>query len=294
MSGAPPRVTRSARRDRHVASRRGVTIAKMNEPTPATIAASPREGEVVLMVDQVPTTSANRRTIGAVSRWLVLLHVFSAFWFVSGLVGTDVTLVAARRRTDIRSVKTLTEAAGIFDRFAVVPGPPVAVALGLLAMWGQGRSPFEDGNWWLTAALLLFASLVVLPPTLWIPRGRVFEAALEDAVQQGQVTPRLSAALQRQNAARQPPLRARRHGRDHRLDGHEAVLTVRSDPGTSSRRACVRRPRLLRHPPVRADAAASLPSAGRGGSPCPSPGSRSASSPARRRSDRPRTRRARG
>jgi predicted integral membrane protein DUF2269 len=135
------------------------------------------------------------RTIGAVSEWLVLLHVVSAFWFVSGLVGRDVTLAAARRSTDIRSVKTLTEAAGIFDRAAVVPGLPVAVALGLLAMWAQGRSPFEDGNWWLTAALLLFASIVVLVPTVWIPRGRVFEAALEDSVRQGEVTPRLTAAF---------------------------------------------------------------------------------------------------
>lgn len=129
------------------------------------------------------------------STWLLLLHVFAGFWFVSGLVGRDVTLAAARRRTDIRSIATLTGAAGIFDRFAVVPGLPAAVALGLLTMWAQGRSPFEDGNWWLTAALLLFASIVALVPTVWIPRGRVFEEALEDAVREGQVTPRLTAAF---------------------------------------------------------------------------------------------------
>ncbi|HET9671252.1 MAG TPA: DUF2269 family protein [Actinomycetota bacterium] len=129
------------------------------------------------------------------STWLLLLHVVAAFWFVSGLVGRDVTLAAARRRTDIRSIETLTGAAGIFDRFAVVPGLPVAVALGLLTMWAQGRSPFEDGNWWLTAALVLFASIVALVPTVWIPRGRVFEEALEDAVREGRVTPRLTEAF---------------------------------------------------------------------------------------------------
>ena len=129
------------------------------------------------------------------SRLLLLLHIFSAFWFVSGLAGRDITLAAARRRSDIGSVKTLTETAGIFDRFAVVPGLPVTVALGLLTMWAQGRSPFEDGNWWLTAALLIFVSMGVLVPTVWIPHGKVFESALEDAVREGEVTPRLTAAF---------------------------------------------------------------------------------------------------
>jgi hypothetical protein len=129
------------------------------------------------------------------SRWLSLLHVLSAFWFVAGLVGRDVTLGAARRRTDIRSIKTLAEAAGLFDRFAVVPGLPVAVALGLLTMWAQGLSPFEDGNWWLAAALLLFATIVVLVPTVWIPHGKVFESALDDALHEGEVTSRLTAAF---------------------------------------------------------------------------------------------------
>ena len=46
----------------------------------------------------------------------ILLHVATAFWFVAGLVGRDVTLARARRGVDISIVRSLADLAGVFDR----------------------------------------------------------------------------------------------------------------------------------------------------------------------------------
>ena len=44
-------------------------------------------------------------------------------------------------------------------------------------------------------SLVLYLSIMPLVPLVFLPRGRVFEAALADARQRGTVTPDLSAAL---------------------------------------------------------------------------------------------------
>ena len=45
--------------------------------------------------------------------WWVLLHVATAFWFVAGLAGRDVSIVRAARATDMASIQALTGAAGV-------------------------------------------------------------------------------------------------------------------------------------------------------------------------------------
>jgi hypothetical protein len=37
-----------------------------------------------------------------VSEWVVLFHMASAFWFVAGMLGRNVTTAKARPATDIR------------------------------------------------------------------------------------------------------------------------------------------------------------------------------------------------
>jgi hypothetical protein len=62
--------------------------------------------------------------------WL-LLHIGSAFWFVAGLVGRDVTLGRARRSDDIAAIRALCQAAGVFDRYLVIPASMAVLVFGV-------------------------------------------------------------------------------------------------------------------------------------------------------------------
>jgi Predicted integral membrane protein (DUF2269) len=130
-----------------------------------------------------------------VSKWVVLLHVLVAFWFVAGLVGRGLTIQKARSSADIGIVEAFLQLAGRFEQLMVIPGSAAVLVLGLLAAWSQHRPFTGSGNWWLLTSLLLFAGLTALVPTVFLPRGRVFEAALEDAKRRGGVTAELRTAF---------------------------------------------------------------------------------------------------
>jgi hypothetical protein len=125
--------------------------------------------------------------------WWVLLHVATAFWFVAGLAGRDVSITRAARATDIASVQALTGAADVFDRFFVIPGSIAVLVAGLIAMAATHLSLADET--WLLVALILLLSIIPLVPLVFLPRGKVFEAALGDAVTVGEVTPALRAAF---------------------------------------------------------------------------------------------------
>jgi hypothetical protein len=130
-----------------------------------------------------------------VSEWVVLLHVAVAFWFVAGLLGRNVTMARARSANDLSTLVELVDLSGRFERLMVIPGSYGVVVLGLLAAWAEGQPLAGTDDWWLLTSLILFAGLVVLVPTVFLPHGRVFEGALEDARQRGEVTPELRTAL---------------------------------------------------------------------------------------------------
>ena len=60
---------------------------------------------------------------------------------------------------------------------------------------GGRRAALRGRVWWLPVALLLFLSILPLVPLVFLPRGTVFEAALEDARERGEVTPELRTAF---------------------------------------------------------------------------------------------------
>ena len=126
--------------------------------------------------------------------FVVFLHVAAAFVFVGGLIGRWIVLGRVQRSDDLREIDTLLPVADRFEKI-VIPGSAAVPVLGLLAMWAQGRPFFTDGGYWLVVSLVLYLSMMPLVPLIFLPRGRVFEAALADARQRGTVTPDLSAAF---------------------------------------------------------------------------------------------------
>src|SRR5262245_51202211 len=127
--------------------------------------------------------------------WVVLLHVATAVWFVAGLLGRNVTMARARTATDIRTLDELVTLSGRFERMMVIPGSIAVSVLGLLAAWALGQPLAGENNWWVLTSLILFVAIVVLVPTVFLPHGKVFEHAFEDAKARGEVTPELRTAL---------------------------------------------------------------------------------------------------
>ncbi|HEX6400132.1 MAG TPA: DUF2269 family protein [Actinomycetota bacterium] len=125
---------------------------------------------------------------------LKFLHVVSAFLLVAGLVGRAVTLGRARRTVDLREIDVLLPVATRFERI-VIPGSAIVFVLGILTMLAQERPLFADGGWWLLVSILLYLTIGLLVPMIFLPRGKVFEAALEEARARGAVTPELHAAF---------------------------------------------------------------------------------------------------
>jgi predicted integral membrane protein DUF2269 len=130
-----------------------------------------------------------------VSEWVVLLHVAVAFWFVAGLLGRNVTMARARSTNNLSTLVELVGLSGRFERLMVIPGSVGVLVLGLLAAWAEGQPLAGSDDWWLFASLILFVGLGLLVPTVFLPRGKVFERALEDARRRGEVTPELRTTL---------------------------------------------------------------------------------------------------
>ncbi len=127
------------------------------------------------------------------------LHVFLAIWFVSGLIGRWVALREAACCREIHTTYSLVQVAGVFERWMVIPGAAAVLLLGILTGIAEGWPVlgFIQGGraQWLLVSLLLFMSINVPVFTVFLPKGKIFERALQDAVSQGQVTNRLTAAF---------------------------------------------------------------------------------------------------
>jgi hypothetical protein len=75
----------------------------------------------------------------------------------------------------------------------VIPGSVAVLALRLFTMLSQELPFFADDEYRLHVSTLLFVSTVILVPTIFLPRGEVFDAALDDARAMGEVATELAA-----------------------------------------------------------------------------------------------------
>jgi hypothetical protein len=159
-----------------------------------------------------------------VSEWVVLLHVAVSFWFVAGVLGRSVTMARARSANDLSTLVELVDLSGRFERLMVIPGSFGVLIAGLLAAWAEGQPLAGTDDWWLLTSLILFVGLGVLVPTVFLPRGKVFEGCARgrEAARRGDA--RAAHRAPRSGRPQRASRRDRRGG-DHRgADGHETVL----------------------------------------------------------------------
>lgn len=137
-----------------------------------------------------------------------LLHITHALVgavLLGALIGRWVVLGLAERAASVAAVRTLTRAAAPFERTVIISSSAVLV-LGVATAIAQGRAvlgPLQGAPIdWLFVSVVLFLSIIPLIPFLFLPRGRVFDAALEEAIRRDELTPALAAAF------RDPTVRA--------------------------------------------------------------------------------------
>lgn len=130
---------------------------------------------------------------------VVWVHVLSVFWLVAGIVGRDRCFKVARGTDELSRLLWLVDLARGFERTMVRPATLVVPLAGLSAAWARGWPilGFLQGspiNWVLTA-LLIYLTIIPVVVFVFIPRGRIFRAALDEAQSLERVTPALKACL---------------------------------------------------------------------------------------------------
>ena len=124
---------------------------------------------------------------------LKLAHVGLAFAMFAGLVGRWILLSRAAASDDVERAHLLAEAASPFERM-VQTVSPVVLVFGLVTAWAQGYPWLGLTTGWMLLTVLLIIPILVFIPTIFLPRGRVFEAEMAAALAAGEVTHGLRAA----------------------------------------------------------------------------------------------------
>ena len=123
-----------------------------------------------------------------------LVHVLVAFGFIAGLIGRWVLLHRAARAAEVESAYLLSQAAAPFERLVIMGGNLVLPA-GLLTAWAQGYPWLGLTTGWMLVSVVILLSVIPLVPLVFLPRGRVVEAAMASARAAGTVTPELRVAF---------------------------------------------------------------------------------------------------
>jgi hypothetical protein len=137
--------------------------------------------------------------LSVLGQWLVLLHVVSAFAFVAGLVGREVTRAYARRQEKIEPFVQLVGLSRWFERKLVMHASHAIIVLGVATAWVRGwplLGVLQGSSInWVFVSLLLYLTTIPLVPLIFVPRGKVFRERLAEAQTQGFITPQLRAAM---------------------------------------------------------------------------------------------------
>lgn len=133
------------------------------------------------------------------TQFVKLLHVVSSIMLIAGLIGRQITRAQAAKTTDIKLFQAYIELSGRFENLLVIPGSLLVLIAGgiVAAMRGWPMLGFLQGASanWLLVSIVLFLTIIPVIRFVFLPRGKIFEQALQDAQAKGQITPELTAAF---------------------------------------------------------------------------------------------------
>ena len=127
------------------------------------------------------------------------LHIASAIWFIGGVIARQIVRAYAKRTEDVQHFAIMNVAAGRIETTMVIPGNFAVILFGVIygLMIGAPILGFLQGasrNWLLVSNILLLMGFLNVP-LVFIPKGKLFDVALQDALARGQMTPELRAHI---------------------------------------------------------------------------------------------------
>ena len=130
---------------------------------------------------------------------LVFLHVMAAILLAAGIIGRQITRGQAGKTDDLPVFLGLSTLAGRFENLLVRPASLVVIIVGVIlaARGGWPVFGFLQGGAvnWLLVSNLLIMSMVAEIIFVFLPRGKIYEKCLQDALVKGEITPDLRAAF---------------------------------------------------------------------------------------------------
>jgi uncharacterized membrane protein len=127
------------------------------------------------------------------------LHIIAAMMLIGGLFGRQLVRAYAKKTDDVRIFAALSQAAGRIENLMVIPGNMAVMLLGVILALGSGYPilGFLQGaaQNWLFVSIILLVLILLLVPTVLIPRGKKFGVILEAALAKGEMTPELRMAM---------------------------------------------------------------------------------------------------
>ncbi len=123
-----------------------------------------------------------------------LLHVLVAITLLAGIIGRGILLRRARRAGRVEDAKLLADTAAPFEQMAI-QGSTFILPAGLLTAWAEGYAFAGLGTGWILASTVILLTTVPLVVLIFVPRGRVFDRAMDDALRAGAWTDALRTAF---------------------------------------------------------------------------------------------------
>ena len=127
------------------------------------------------------------------------LHIFSATMLIGGIFGRQLIRSYVKNADNVHDIATLSRAAGRIENFMVIPGNLAVILFGVILAL-MIKAPifgFLQGaprNWLLVSNLLLLLGFLAVP-LFFVPRGKKFDIALQNALDKQEITLELRVFL---------------------------------------------------------------------------------------------------
>jgi uncharacterized membrane protein len=126
------------------------------------------------------------------------LHIASAIWFIGGVVARQIVRAYAKRTDNVQRFAIMSEAAGRSNpRWSSREFCSDRLRRHLRIDDSRAHLGFLQGdsrNWLLVSNILLLIGFFNVP-LVFIPKGKLFDIALKDALAKGQITPELRSQM---------------------------------------------------------------------------------------------------
>ena len=132
-------------------------------------------------------------------RLLLFLHIVSSTMLVGGIFARQIVRTYASKLTDVKAISVLYKAAALIESVMIRPFTLFVVLFGAIyaSMIKAPIFGFLQGasqNWLLVTNIMVL--LIPFPIIFFfVPRGKIFEPIMLDALAKGEITPELREQL---------------------------------------------------------------------------------------------------